>query len=91
MFFSFSPYLYLSIELNEESIYQTFIKEITMEKRLISAKDLLIRYGISKSTLRKWVRELELPLIVISDKKKYVYEIDLIEWEKDRGIRTINL
>jgi len=62
-----------------------------MEKRLISAKDLLIRYGISKSTLRKWVRELELPLIVISDKKKYVYEIDLIEWEKDRGIRTINL
>lgn len=62
-----------------------------MEKRLISAKELLYRYGISKSTLRKWVRELQLPIMVMSDKKKYVYETELIEWEKDRGIRTINL
>ena len=39
-----------------------------MEKTLISVKELLYRYGISKGTLRKWVRELELPLIVMSDK-----------------------
>lgn len=53
-----------------------------MEKRLISAKELLYRYGISKGTLRKWVRELELPLIVMSDKKKYADPVELQHWEE---------
>ena len=53
-----------------------------MEKRLISAKELLYRYGISKGTLRKWVRELQLPIIVMSDKKRYVLESDLRAWEE---------
>lgn len=53
-----------------------------MEKRFISSKELLIRYGISKSTLRKWVRELGLPLIAITDKKRYTLESDLKAWEE---------
>ena len=53
-----------------------------MEKRLISAKELLYRYGISKGTLRKWVRELGLPLMAITDKKRYVLESDLRAWEE---------
>jgi predicted DNA-binding transcriptional regulator AlpA len=53
-----------------------------MEKRLISSKELLIRYGISKSTLRKWVRELGFPLIAITDKKRYTLESDLRAWEE---------
>jgi len=53
-----------------------------MNKQLISSKDLLIRYGISKSTLRKWVRELGFPLIAITDKKRYILESDLRAWEE---------
>ena len=56
--------------------------EESMNKQLISSKDLLIRYGISKSTLRKWVRELGLPLMAITDKKRYVLESDLKAWEE---------
>ena len=53
-----------------------------MEKRLISAKELLYRYGISKGTLRKWVRELQLPIIVMSDKKKFADPTELKQWEE---------
>jgi hypothetical protein len=59
-----------------------------MEKRLISSQDLLIRYGISKSTLRKWVRELELPIMVMSDKKKFVDPIELQQWEESMKITS---
>ena len=57
-----------------------------MEKRLISSKELLYRYSISKGTLRKWVSELELPLIVMSDKKKFVDPIELQQWEESMKI-----
>lgn len=53
-----------------------------MEKRLISSKELLYRYSISKGTLRKWVRELGFPLIAITDKKRYTLESDLKAWEE---------
>ena len=53
-----------------------------MEKRLISAKELLYRYGISKGTLRKWVRELQLPIMVMSDKKKFADPAELQQWEE---------
>ncbi len=52
-----------------------------MEK-IISKKDLLSRYGISKSTLRKWVSFYSLPLLIMSDKKRYVLESDLRAWEE---------
>jgi hypothetical protein len=45
-------------------------------------KDLIYRYGISRATLRKWIRELSLPVIKMSDKKKYVNPIDLKQWEE---------
>jgi hypothetical protein len=44
------------------------------------------RYGISRTTLRKWVRELALPILVISDKKKYATEFDLRAWEESMKI-----
>jgi predicted site-specific integrase-resolvase len=53
-----------------------------MEKKLISAKELLYRYGISKGTLRKWVRELQLPIMVMSDKKKFADPAELQQWEE---------
>ena len=53
-----------------------------MAKRLISAKELLYRYGISKGTLRKWVRELQLPIMVMSDKKKFADPAELQQWEE---------
>lgn len=60
--------------------------EKSMNKQLISSKEILIRYGISKSTLRKWVRELELPLMVMSDKKKFADPTELQQWEESMKI-----
>jgi predicted site-specific integrase-resolvase len=51
------------------------------ENRLLSPKEIMQRYGISRTTLRKWIKTMGLPVIVISDKKKYVLELDLKEWE----------
>ena len=56
------------------------------ENRLLSPKEIMHRYGISRTTLRKWVRELALPILVISDKKKYVTEFDLRAWEESMKI-----
>ncbi len=49
---------------------------------MYNMKDLIYRYGISRATLRKWIRELSLPVIKMSDKKKYVNPIDLKQWEE---------
>jgi predicted site-specific integrase-resolvase len=57
-----------------------------MENNLINLKDLTKRYSISRTTLRKWINDLKLPIITISDKKRYVIESDLRTWEESMKI-----
>ncbi len=52
------------------------------ENRLLNPKEIMQRYGISRTTLRKWIKTMGLPIIVISHKKKYALESDLYDWEK---------
>jgi predicted site-specific integrase-resolvase len=59
-----------------------------MENNLINLKDLTKRYSISRTTLRKWINDLKLPIITISDKKRYVIESDLRAWEESMKIHT---
>jgi predicted site-specific integrase-resolvase len=54
------------------------------ENHLLSPKEIMQRYGISRTTLRKWIKTMGLPVIVISDKKKYVLELDLRAWEEQQ-------
>lgn len=51
------------------------------ENRLLSPKEIMQRYCVSRSTLRKWIKTMGLPIIKISEKKKYALESDLKEWE----------
>jgi hypothetical protein len=51
--------------------------EESMNKQLISSKELLNRYKISKGSLRKWVSEFQLPIMVMSDKKKFADPTEL--------------
>jgi hypothetical protein len=37
-----------------------------MQNRLLSPKEIMQRYGISRTTLIKWIRELSLPAFMIS-------------------------
>jgi predicted site-specific integrase-resolvase len=60
-----------------------------MERKLINVKDLVKRYSISRTTLRKWINDLKLPIVTISDKKRYVIESDLIAWEESMKIQIL--
>jgi predicted DNA-binding transcriptional regulator AlpA len=55
--------------------------------RLLGKKEIMERYGISRTTLRKWISELNMPVnVVVSNTKKYALESDLMEWEN--SLRT---
>jgi predicted site-specific integrase-resolvase len=54
------------------------------ENRLLNPKEIMQRYGISRTTLRKWIRKFSLPAWIIPhSNRKYAYETDLIAWEKN--------
>jgi hypothetical protein len=70
--------------LNEETIYE--FMESTMEKRL-TMKEVQELFNISRATLRKWIKYENLPIIYVSDKKRYVLEKDLKCWEELKKIK----
>jgi hypothetical protein len=54
------------------------------ENRLLNPKEIMQRYRITRTTLRKWIRDLSLPAFMISQSnRKYAYETDLIAWENN--------
>jgi predicted site-specific integrase-resolvase len=54
------------------------------ENRLLNPKEIMQRYGISRTTLRKWIRNFSLPAWIIPhSNRKYAYETDVIAWEKN--------
>ena len=57
-----------------------------MEKRL-TMKEVQELFKISRTTLRKWIRYENLPIIYVSDKKRYVLEKDLKYWEELKKIK----
>jgi hypothetical protein len=56
-----------------------------IEERL-SKKQIMERYGINRKTFESWVLKYELPVIVISDKRKFARLADLIVWENGRKL-----
>jgi predicted site-specific integrase-resolvase len=70
--------------LNEETIYE--FMESTMEKRL-TMKEVQDLFKISRATLRKWIKYENLPIIYVSDKKRYVLEKDLKCWEELKKLK----
>ena len=56
------------------------------ENRLLSLKEIMHRYCVSRSTMRKWINTMGLPIIKISEKKKYATESDLRVWEESMKI-----
>ena len=53
------------------------------EERL-SKKQIMKLYDINRKTFEVWVVKYNLPLIVISDKRKFVRVSDLRVWENGR-------
>jgi len=53
------------------------------EERL-SKKQIMKLYDINRKTFEVWVVKYNLPLIVISDKRKFVRVNDLRVWENGR-------
>jgi hypothetical protein len=56
------------------------------ENRLLSPKEIMKRFCITRGTMRKWILELNFPILVVSDKKRYVIESDLRAWEESMKI-----
>ena len=56
------------------------------ENRLLSPKEIMKRFCITRATMRKWIIELNFPILVVSDKKRYVIESDLRAWEESMKI-----
>jgi len=50
----------------------------------LSKKEIMELYQINRKTFESWVVKYNLPLIVISDKRKVVRISDLIKWENGR-------
>jgi hypothetical protein len=58
-----------------------------MIDKIYNSKELMIRYNISSSTLRKWMNQMGLPVFIVSDKKKHNLESDLKAWEESMEIQ----
>ena len=52
-----------------------------MEER-ITKQQLQKMYNVSRFTIEDWVKNQGLPMIKISEYKRYVRKSDLLEWEK---------
>lgn len=60
---------------------------LTMEER-ISKQDLQKIYGVSRTTIEDWVQNHNLPMIKISEYKRFVRKEDLLNWEKSHMINS---
>ena len=52
-----------------------------MEER-ITKQQLQKMYNVSRFTIEDWVKNQGLPMIKISEYKRYVRKSDLLEWEE---------
>jgi hypothetical protein len=59
-------------------------KEPTMNNELISKQQLQDRYGVCKKTILKWIQMYELPMIEITQHRKYIRMSDVLKFESDR-------
>tara|TARA_B110000116_G_C16767107_1_gene551429 strand:- start:1462 stop:1644 length:183 start_codon:yes stop_codon:yes gene_type:complete len=48
----------------------------------ITKKELQKIYSVSKFTIEDWVKNHNLPMIKISEYKRYVRKSDLLKWEE---------
>lgn len=60
---------------------------LTMEER-ISKQELQKMYGVSRTTIEDWVQNFNLPMIKISEYKRFVRREDLLNWEKSHMINS---
>ena len=56
----------------------------TKTEERLSKKDIMELYKINRKTFESWVIKYKLPIIVISDKRKFVRISDLKDWENSR-------
>ena len=56
-----------------------------MEER-ITKQQLQKMYKVSRQTIEDWVKNQGLPMIKISEYKRYVRKSDLLEWERTHEI-----
>jgi predicted site-specific integrase-resolvase len=56
----------------------------TKTEERLSKKDIMELYQINRKTFETWVVKYKLPIIVISDKRKFVRISDLKDWENSR-------
>ena len=55
-----------------------------MNDQLISKQQLQKRYGVCKKTILNWVQMFELPMIEITQHRKYIRMSDVLKFESDR-------
>jgi|FLOH01.1.fsa_nt_gi hypothetical protein len=60
----------------------------TKTEERLSKKDIMELYQINRKTFETWVVKYKLPIIVISDKRKFVRISDLKDWENGRIERS---
>ena len=48
---------------------------------IITKKEFLKRYNISRKTFNNWIKTRELPVIEVSSHSKFIKRSDLVEWE----------
>ena len=58
-----------------------------MEER-ITKQQLQKMYNVSRFTIEDWVKNHNLPMIKISDYKRYVRKSDLLKWEETYRINS---
>lgn len=60
----------------------------TKTEERLSKKDIMELYQINRKTFETWVVKYKLPIIVISDKRKFVRISDLKDWENSRILKS---
>lgn len=59
-----------------------------MKKEIrISKQDLMILYGVDRTTITSWIKDYGLPMIEITSHSKYIRKEDLKVWE-DKMIKN---
>ncbi|KUO65283.1 MAG: hypothetical protein APF83_02890 [Lutibacter sp. BRH_c52] len=56
------------------------------ENKRITKQELQKIYGVDRTTIENWIKNYNLPMIVISSHSKYIKEDDLLEWENSMKI-----
>jgi len=54
-----------------------------MNDQLISKQQLQKRYGVCRQTILTWMRKYDLPVIEISQHRKYFRMSDVLKWEEE--------